>query len=50
MLNEVADANLKEDSRSCQLFPVDFELEGARHEVFNYAVQKHQGNSSGQET
>ena len=39
MINEVDDANLKEELRSCQHLLVDSELERARHKVFNYAVE-----------
>ena len=38
LINEVYDTNLKEELRSCQHFLVDSELESARHEVFNYAM------------
>ena len=39
IINEVDDANLKEELRSCQHFLVDSELERARHKVFNYAIE-----------
>ena len=39
IINENDDANLKEELRSCQHFPVDFELERARHKVFNFAIE-----------
>ena len=36
---DVEDQSLREELRSCQHFLVDSELERARHEVFNYAVE-----------
>ena len=36
---DVDDHRLREELRSCQHFLVDSELERARHEVFNYAVE-----------
>ena len=39
IINEVDDANLKEELCSCQYFIVDSELERARHNVFNYAIE-----------
>ena len=38
IINEVDDANLKEELRSCQHFFVDSVLERARDQVFNYAI------------
>ena len=43
ILNEVDDAHLKEELRSCQLFIVECVLERARHKIFNYAVQNLNG-------
>ena len=37
-INEVDDANLKEELRSCQHFLVDSELERSRHKAFIYAI------------
>ena len=39
IINENDGANLKEELRSCQHFLVDFELERARHKVFNFAIE-----------
>ena len=39
ILNEVDDANLKEELRSRQNFFVDCQLERARRQVFNYAIE-----------
>ena len=39
ILNEVDDANLKEDLRSCQLLFGDSELERVRHKVFKKAIE-----------
>ena len=39
-INEVDGTNLKEELRSCQHFLVFFELERAKHKVFNYAIAK----------
>ena len=39
IINEVVDMNLKDKLRPCQQFPVDSELERARHKVFKCAVQ-----------
>ena len=39
ILNEVDDANFKEELLSCQQFLVNSELERARHKVFNYAIK-----------
>ena len=38
-VGDVEDHRLREELRSCQHVLVDSELEGARHEVFNYAVE-----------
>ena len=37
-INEVNDANLKEEFRSCQHFRVDSEIKPARHKVSKYAI------------
>ena len=39
IVGDVEDHRLREELRSCQHFLVDSELETARHEVFNYAVE-----------
>ena len=39
IVGEVEDHSLREELRSWQHFSVDSELEKARHEVFNYAVE-----------
>ena len=39
IVGDVEDHRLIEELRSCHLFSVDSELEGARHKVFNYAVE-----------
>ena len=39
ILGDVEDHSFREELRSCQHFLVDSELEKARHEVFNYAVE-----------
>ena len=39
IVGDVEDHTLREELRSCQHFLVDFELERARHKVFNYAVE-----------
>ena len=39
IVGDVEDHSLREELRSCQVFLVDSELERARHEVFNYAVE-----------
>ena len=39
IVGDVEDHSLREELRSCQHFLVDFELEKARHRVFNYAVE-----------
>ena len=39
VINEVDDANLREELRSCQHFSLDSELELARHKFFNYAIK-----------
>ena len=39
MVGDIEDHSLREELRSCQHFLVDFELEKARHKVFNYAVE-----------
>ena len=44
IINEVDDANLKEELRSCQQSLVESELERARYKVFNYAVETQQKN------
>ena len=39
IVGDVEDHRLREELRFSQQFLVDFELEGARHKVFNYAVE-----------
>ena len=39
LVGDVEDHSLREEFRSCQHFLVDSELERARHQVFNYAVE-----------
>ena len=39
IVGEVKDQRLREELRSCQHFLVGSELESARHNVFNYAVE-----------
>ena len=39
IINELDDANPKEELRSCQQFLVDSEIERARQKVFNYAIE-----------
>ena len=39
IVGDVEDYRLREDSRHCQHFLLDSELERARHKVFNYAVE-----------
>ena len=39
IVGDVEDHSLREELRSCQHFLVDFELERARHKVFNYAIE-----------
>ena len=39
IVGDVEDHRLREELRSCQHFLVDSELERARHQVFNYAVE-----------
>ena len=39
IVGDVEDHSLREGLRYCQHFLVDSELERARHEVFNYAVE-----------
>ena len=39
LINEVDDANLKEELRSCQRFLVDSELDRARNNVFTFTVE-----------
>ena len=39
IVGDVEDHRLKEESRSCQRFLVDSELERARHRVFNYTIE-----------
>ena len=39
IVGDVEDHRLKEELHSCQHFLVDWELERARHKVFNYAVE-----------
>ena len=39
IFNEVDDASLKEELRSCQFILVDSDFERVRHKVFNYAIE-----------
>ena len=39
IVGDVEDHSLREELRSCLYFLVDWELERARHKVFNYAVE-----------
>ena len=39
IVRNVEDHSLTEELRSCQRFPLDSELERARHKIFNYALE-----------
>ena len=42
-INEVVDANDKDELRSCQHFLMDADFDRTRHKVFNHAVQNLKG-------